>query len=331
MTLSFKKLSLGVMTSVVMLGVSFPDFAQAQSNNTPPQSWLDQPLQNWNRPNGNLPQLPSPQPPSNISQCVSQIRQPGLESEKALVAKGWKLFGPLQTYDSTQLFLATSGFDGMCRPLGFQAFVYVEGRYAGTLSPVLMDSRSDGVLYSPMLNNAREITVEYARYRDTDALCCPSGKSFVTFQIRADEVPDLIPLQVETSSNDPDSTSPSPTTLSSLTGIKWQLKKIDNQALPLNPAASNFPYLELDSNKNRYFGSGGCNRFTGGFTVAGNSIQFSPAASTKMACLEENIATTENKMFSAFGRVDRFERVGQTLKLYAGNAVALEFQAMAPN
>ncbi len=316
---------IATLTGIVALMPCLPLQAQA-----PSASWLDQPLKNWNRADSSFPQLPDPEPPSNISQCVGQIRQPSIEAEKALVAKGWKLFGPLQAYDNTQLFMATSGFDGMCRPMGFQAFVFVEGRYAGTLSPVLMDSRSDGVIYSPILTSGTEITAEFARYQASDPLCCPSGTSIVTFKIRADEIPDLIPTDVITTANDTNSANPQLTMNPlTLTGTQWQLTKIGNQAIPnLNPA--NPPYIEFSASDNRYFGSGGCNRFTGGFNRSGNSLQLSPAASTKMACLQGAVQATEAQMFEALGQINRYQIQGQILKLYANDSLALEFQAKGP-
>lgn len=318
------------LVSMVLSGVPLATLGQAPSD---PPSWLDQPLTNWNRPTSDFPALPKPLPATNISQCVSQIRQPSLDAERALVAKGWKLFGPLQTYDSTQLFLATSGFDGMCRPMGFQAFVYVEGRYAGTLSPVLMDSRSDGGMYAPYLANGIEINVEFARYRSTDPLCCPSGKSFVTFKIRPDEVPDLIATRVTTTQNQDSNSTPSNTASNttvasmSLADRKWYLQAIGSQVISPEQVKSNLPYVEFNPSENRYFGSGGCNRFTGGFSGTGNTLKLGPAASTKMACLQGNVQEIESQFFQAMGNVTRYEIQGNTLRLYAQNQLALVFQS----
>ncbi|MDS3861479.1 META domain-containing protein [Thermosynechococcaceae cyanobacterium BACA0444] len=320
------RLAITGLVSTVLSGVPLATLAQAPSD---PSSWLDQPLTNWNRPTSDFPALPKPLPATNISQCVSQIRQPSLDAERAVVAKGWKLFGPLQTYDTTQLFLATSGFDGMCRPMGFQAFVYVEGRYAGTLSPVLMDSRSDGVLYAPYLNSGSEINVEFARYRSTDPLCCPSGKSFVTFKIRPDEVPDLIATTVTTTENNGNNSTPVSTSSPSmvLAGPKWYLQAIGNQRIPLEQVKANPPYVEFNASEQRYFGSGGCNRFTGGFRGTGNALKLGPAASTKMACLQGNVQEIESQFFQAMGKVTRYEIQGNTLRLYAQNQLALVFQS----
>jgi len=49
--------------------------------------------------------------------------------------------------------------DGMCRPAHFNVFVFVGGRFAGTLSPQLMTSRLDASI------GALRIAAEFARYR----------------------------------------------------------------------------------------------------------------------------------------------------------------------
>lgn len=63
-----------------------------------------------------------------------------------MVRKDWTLYGQVYSYETTKVFTAMAGADGMCRPLGYQAFVYSEGRYAGTLSPVPIDSRTNSSL-----------------------------------------------------------------------------------------------------------------------------------------------------------------------------------------
>ena len=82
---------------------------------------------------------------------------------------------------------ATASADGMCRPNGFQAFVFVNGVFAGTLSPVLMNARTDGSIASLNVSifNAGEISADFARYSDQDPLCCPHGTTNVLYQIKA--------------------------------------------------------------------------------------------------------------------------------------------------
>ena len=57
-----------------------------------------------------------------------------------------------------------SNADGMCRPLGYQFFLFVGDDFAGTLSPAPMDSRTDGGLSDLQLARRGE------RHRDVLAL-----------------------------------------------------------------------------------------------------------------------------------------------------------------
>ena len=96
----------------------------------------------------------------------------------------------------------------MCRPWGYNAFVFVNGVYAGSLSPNDMNSRTDGALGSiQILGPGREpntvtIATTYRRYADTDALCCPSSSSDVTFTVNTAAGQALVtPTNVSTSPN----------------------------------------------------------------------------------------------------------------------------------
>jgi LppP/LprE lipoprotein len=165
------------------------------------QSWLDRKLVNWNKPSSELSRLPSPSAATNLDRCQKSFRSPASDSEKALAGLGWKLFGKVQTAGKTNIVMATSGFDGMCRPMGYQHFVYVEGRYTGTLSPTMMDSRTDGSLITARLVNPTKISAEFSRYTPSDALCCPLRTSFVTYQIQPGKIPNLMATSVVTRKN----------------------------------------------------------------------------------------------------------------------------------
>src|SRR6266542_5375897 len=86
---------------------------------------------------------------------------------------------------SVTLVMATAFYDGMCRPWQFNAFVFVEGRLAGTVSPVPMDSRTDGVLSGqPAVLHGGRLEAAFTRYAPSDPLCCPSrGTTRVSYQL----------------------------------------------------------------------------------------------------------------------------------------------------
>ncbi|MEE3715183.1 META domain-containing protein [Tumidithrix elongata RA019] len=285
-------------------------------------SWLDRPLQNWNRVNGNLPQLPRPATDSGEidKRCLSQVRSPSSPAEETLVRQGWKLYGSVQSYGETQIITATSGFDGMCRPMQYQSFVYWEGRYAGALSPVAMDSRTDGAIANIHLTSPTNVLTEFNRYRASDALCCPSGKSFVTFTLKPDDVPDLKPVNVgEYRPTCPNSQQQADVNANAtLWGKKWKLVEMNDR-----PVKASDAYIELDRELRRFSGSGGCNRIAGSVKVEGSKLKFSQIISTKMACLNEN--NVEPTFLKLLETTTRFEVETDKLRLYSGDRLILVF------
>ncbi|RPH87801.1 MAG: LppP/LprE family lipoprotein [Chroococcales cyanobacterium metabat2.561] len=133
------------------------------------------------------------------NQCREQVRPAITANDQALNKAGWLLYGAVQTYGKTSVISAMSGVDGMCRPMGYQDFVFVDGKFAGTLSPRPMDSRTDGASQRIVLQNSDRIIVVFNRYKDTDPLCCPSQLSRVIYQIETvSGVPVVVPKEAET-------------------------------------------------------------------------------------------------------------------------------------
>ena len=92
-----------------------------------------------------------------------------------------------------------SDYDGMCRPFGFQVFVFIDGVFAGTVSPLIMNSRTNGAMSRLALVGRDQVIVDFSRYADDDPLCCPSRVSTVTYRIdRARGVPQLLVGEVVT-------------------------------------------------------------------------------------------------------------------------------------
>jgi heat shock protein HslJ len=61
-------------------------------------------------------------------------------------------------------------------------------------------------------------------------------------------------------------------------------------------------------------GNGGCNSFSGTYTVDGDQLTFGPLASTEMACADDVMAL-EQSYFAALEKVTSFRRTGTTLDL----------------
>lgn len=92
---------------------------------------------------------------------------------------------------------------------------------------------------------------------------------------------------------------------SALSG-SWRLLNMTEADLPtpMLPPAGSEPTVEFADG--RIFGSGGCNRFNGGYEVNGNQLSIGPLASTFMAC-EEPIMTQETKYLTALQGAQRYE------------------------
>ena len=96
----------------------------------------------------------------------------GLTAKQALVGAGWFLFNAQAGHtEPVEILKGQSGADGMCRPTGYQAFVFVDGVFAGTLSPGLVEnSRDDGALTEATVGPGDEIQATYVRYTPRDPL-----------------------------------------------------------------------------------------------------------------------------------------------------------------
>jgi hypothetical protein len=159
-------------------------------------SWLDQPLTNWNQAGMALPQAP-PMDPATNPQCLPQGRPVETDADQAVADAGWTLFGGYEGGWNTYVVRALSGYDGMCRPLGYNAFVFVDGQFAGTISPDLMNSRTDGAGDVRVFAAKDALFAEFRRYSATDPLCCPSRSATVFYQVsRTAAGPVLVPQSV---------------------------------------------------------------------------------------------------------------------------------------
>jgi heat shock protein HslJ len=308
-----------LILSFALLSVVMPVMAQTRHQD----SWLDRPLINWNRVSRRLAQPPRPPAPDdsdNANRCRRQVRRPTNAAERVLVQRGWMMYGPAYSYGGTGIVTGLSSFDGMCRPIGFQAFVYTAGRYAGTLSPTLMNSRSDGSLTDVHVSSATSISADFARYRDSDPLCCPSRISSVAYSLRRDGT--LIPRRVrhrpvsETSEQNP---KPEAQT-SALLGKRWTLTQLEERRLSPGRA-----YIQFVGDQNRASGSGGCNSFAGTFEIDGSALSLSRIASTKRACLDAELQRLETEFLRVLETTTRFEVQDNRLRLYAGDRLILAF------
>ena len=180
---------LGVMAALLLV-----TSAQAQTPSRP-GAWLDGPIINWNTAGMTIPPAPPAEFGGPAGLCAAEAQPPASPTaeERALDAAGWKRVKSEAVWWGVTLVSAQQSVDGMCRPMQFQWFVFVDGKLAGTLSPEPMNSRTDGVGYVEALRR-EGLDVHYSRYAQTDPLCCPSGQATVRFLIqRTDAGPILVP------------------------------------------------------------------------------------------------------------------------------------------
>jgi hypothetical protein len=159
-------------------------------------AWLDDtPLVPWNAAGMPVPAAPLPPGlPPDAPQCGGGDRPPEIVEDSLIVQAGWVLFGSYEGGWGAKLLWGLTGYDGMCRPMGYQQFVFVDGVFAGTMSPVPMNSREDGSLASSHIGQDR-LSAEFNRYTPSDPLCCPSSTTVVEYRIdRIDGNPVVTPV-----------------------------------------------------------------------------------------------------------------------------------------
>ncbi|MEQ1763775.1 MAG: YbaY family lipoprotein [Pyrinomonadaceae bacterium] len=166
-------------------------------------SWLDRPLNNWNRAGAAIPTPPRNAAPLD-AMCRQTTRTAASVADRALTRAGWTLFGPTQSYGPTTVIMAMASADGMCRPNEYNAFVFANDRFIGTLAPAPMGARSDGSLGDYRLQSSTEMTAEFSRYAESDPLCCPSQKSLVTYSLFRAGAAIVSPEDVDTARACPD-------------------------------------------------------------------------------------------------------------------------------
>jgi len=113
-------------------------------------------------------------------------------------------------------------------------------------------------------------------------------------------------------------------TPANLSGAPWVVQEIAGQPLAGQARAD----ITFDGH-GRAHGTGGCNRFNGGYLIDGAALRFGPAAQTNMAC--EPPAMDQEARFHAALATVRAWRIdgGRLLLLEAGGAVAMRLTRAA--
>lgn len=179
--------------------------AAAQTSAT---RWLDaKTVVNWNKPGMAIPRGPKSGYAEEIAECEKRgaeesAKSPPTPETRQVSAAGWLGAAVDKRAGDTVIVFARNGVDGMCRPMDYQYFVFVNGRFAGTLSPHPMQSRTDGSAWLEEKPQGQRFMADFARYRPDDPLCCPARTSTVTYEVREGPGgPLVVPARVVTKAN----------------------------------------------------------------------------------------------------------------------------------
>ena len=160
-----------------------------------PASWLDAPLRPWGDGRPGIPAVDDV-PWAGRDACLGQVPE-GPEAVQ-LRSAGWRVFrfsDRAITRGDVTVLTGLSALASDCAPAAFQAFVFVGGAFAGTLSPTLMAAGKDGVAGMVRVLPDQTITAEFARYAAGDTECCPSGRVRVTYRLdRKAAGPRVVPV-----------------------------------------------------------------------------------------------------------------------------------------
>lgn len=107
----------------------------------------------------------------------------------------------------------------------------------------------------------------------------------------------------------------------SLLNQEWILTELHQQPVQTDTGGKN-PYLLLKSETNKVSGNGGCNSFSGNYSLDGKMLRFSDFISTKMACDKLDM---EYKFLNTLKQCFSFQIINDTLVLYdeQGQSIAL--------
>ena len=67
----------------------------------------------------------------------------------------------------------------------------------------------------------------------------------------------------------------------------------------------------------RVAGNGSCNRFTGSVVISGDTLKMGPPASTRMACVDNDVSKQEDAYFKALNAATRYAYQDPYLLIYA--------------
>lgn len=114
----------------------------------------------------------------------------------------------------------------------------------------------------------------------------------------------------------------------SLAGSGWLVRAVNNGQGAVTSVLVDSELTMTFGEDGTVAGSAGCNRFTGSFTVEGQTLGFSPLATTRMTCMAEGVVEQEQAFLAAMASVATWEIRGDRAQLRAADgALAVDLQS----
>ncbi len=114
-----------------------------------------------------------------------------------------------------------------------------------------------------------------------------------------------------------------------LARTSWTLVELGGRSL-VPPPSRGAPTLLFDQD-NRVNGFAGCNSYFASYHVEGMQIHFGEVGATRMACPGDDAMMLEQQYMEALRTVNRYERSGSTLTLFADQRTVARFRLGANN
>jgi hypothetical protein len=148
-------------------------------------AWLERDLAAWNKAGAAVPAAGRRlQRDAGPNTCFANVA--ASPAVTAVAAAGWL---PFLHQDrelkrgGIEIVAATTDATAACEPIDFNLFVFVDGRFSGTLSPVPMTTSKDGAVGAVRITGDNSLTAEFARYAPDDPECCPSRRVRVSYRV----------------------------------------------------------------------------------------------------------------------------------------------------
>ena len=125
----------------------------------------------------------------------------------------------------------------------------------------------------------------------------------------------------------PHPASSEPAFRASVSGVDWELMELDGKTASTG-AGGRRATLRFDADTAHVSGFSGCNRFSGTYALAGDSLQFGPLVMTRMACARG--MELEAALSTALQATRRYELSSTQLKLFGPSGAVARFSRQIP-